>query len=92
LLSGPRFSAFLRDCQPQEFDGWLQKCKSFHIPELHNFATGMRKDFAAIRAAISSSWSNRQTEGQVNRLKLLKRQMYGRAKFDLLSFRFLHPP
>jgi transposase len=86
------FQRLVRNCQLQEFDEWLQKCEASQIPELHNFATGMRKDFAAIQAALSSSWSNGQTEGQVNRLKLLKRQMYGRANFDLLSFRFLHPP
>jgi transposase len=55
-------------------------------------AMGMKKDNEAIKSALSSQWSNGQTEGQVNRLKLLKRQMYGRANFDLLTSRFLHPP
>jgi len=57
-----------------------------------NLAMGMRKDLAAIKAAMSSSWSNGQVEGQVNRLKLLKRQMYGKANFDLLRLRYLQPP
>jgi transposase len=84
------FQHLVRSGQSQEFEVWLQKCETSDIPELVNLATGMRKDFAAVKAAMSSSWSNGQTEGQVNRLKLLKRQMYGRAKLDLLSLRFLH--
>lgn len=78
--------------QAPEFESWLKKCETSDIPELVNLATGMRKDLAAVKAAMSSKWSNGQTEGQVNRLKLLKRQMYGRAKLDLLSLRFLYPP
>jgi len=45
----------------------------------------------AVQAALTTPWSNDQTEGQVNRLKFLKRQMYGRANFDLLRLRALHP-
>jgi len=86
------FQHLVIEGRSQEFEGWLQKCKASEIPEFINLAKGMRKDFAAVEAAISSSWSNGQTEGHVNRLKLLKRQMYGRAKLDLLSLRFLHPP
>ena len=48
------------------------------------FAAGLRKDGDAIRAALTTPWSNGQTEGQVNRLKLVKRQMYGHASFDLI--------
>ena len=86
------FQNMVRNCQTQELVIWLQKCEASQIPEFLNFATGLRKDFDAIQSAISSIWSNGQTEGQVNRLKMLKRQMYGRAGFDLLRFRFLHPP
>lgn len=74
------------------FTCWLQACQTSKIPEFVNLALGMKKDLEAIQTALSSEWSNGQTEGQVNRLKLLKRQMYGRAKFDLLASRFLHPP
>ena len=49
------------------------------------FAKGLRQDLAAVRNAVTMEWSNGQTEGQVNRLKMLKRQMYGRANFDLLA-------
>ena len=54
------------------------------------FAAGIERDYAAVRAALSLPWSNGQTEGQVTRLKLVKRQMYGRAKFDLLRQKVLH--
>ncbi len=52
----------------------------------------LRRDEAAVRAAATSKWSNGQTEGQINRLKFLKRQMFGRAKFDLLKARVLYHP
>lgn len=59
---------------------WIVLAFNFSIKELKSF-----------KEAIVSPWSNGQTEGQVNRLKLLKRQMYGRAKFDLLKARLLNP-
>jgi transposase len=52
----------------------------------------LQSDYSAVRAALANSWSNGQTEGQVNRLKFIKRQMYGRAKFVLLRLRVLAPP
>jgi transposase len=55
-----------------------------------SFAESLRKDLPAVWAALTLPWSNRQTEGQVHRLKLIKRQMYGRAKFDLLAQRVCH--
>jgi len=57
---------------------------------LGSFAESLRKDLPAVRAALMLPWSNGQTEGQVHRLKLIKRQMYGRAKFDLLAQRVCH--
>jgi transposase len=59
---------------------------------LKSCADGLLTDEAAVRAALSSEWGNGQTEGQVNRLKMLKRQMYGRAKSDLLQLRVLYAP
>ena len=56
---------------------------------MKSFANGLERDQAAVEAAIKLLWSNAQVEGQVHRLKLLKRQMYGRAKFDLLRARVL---
>ncbi|GAC1552513.1 MAG: hypothetical protein NVS2B7_28510 [Herpetosiphon sp.] len=60
------------------------------MAELRQFAASLQRDYAAVRAGLSEVWSNGQLEGQVNRLKLLKRQMFGRAKFDLLRTRVLH--
>jgi transposase len=70
---------------------WIVKAFNSAVKELKSFANGLQKDFLAVKEAIVSEWSNGQTEGQVNRLKLLKRQMYGRAKFDLLKARVLNP-
>lgn len=69
---------------------WLDRAESSVRPEIHAVAVGLRRDQAAVEAALSSPWSNGQTEGQVNKLKLLKRSMYGRANFDLLRLRLLH--
>jgi transposase len=69
---------------------WLERADASSLPEVRSFAAGLRRDRAAVHAALSSPWSNGQTEGQINRLKVLKRQMYGRAKLDLLEKRFLH--
>ncbi len=60
------------------------------IAELKSFAQSIRRDYAAVKAAFFSPWSNGQLEAQVNRLKLTKRQTYGRAHFDLLRLRVLH--
>lgn len=56
---------------------------------LSSFAKGIIADCDAVRAAILHSWSNGQTEGQITKLKLVKRQMYGRAKLDLLEARLI---
>jgi transposase len=68
----------------------LARARASAVPELAGFATGIARDQAAVRAACTPVWSNGQLEGQVNRLKLLKRQMFGRANFDLLTLRVLH--
>ena len=60
------------------------------VTELRRFANGIRLDQAAVEAALTLPYSNGQVEGQVNRLKLIKRSMYGRANFDLLKARVLH--
>ena len=78
-----------------EFDGrslasWLDEVETGGIAELVAFAIGIRRDRAAIDAMLEVAWSNGQVEGQVNRLKTLKRQMYGRANFDLLRQRVLY--
>jgi transposase len=69
-----------------ELDGWIDHAKT---GLLASFANGVMKDRAAIAAAIVTAWSNGQTEGQITKLKLIKRQMYGRAKLDLLEARLI---
>jgi transposase len=89
---GQRFSQILREKRAKEFDSWLKEASNSSFPEMKSFANGLIRDRDAVEAALAYQWSNGQTEGQVNRLKTLKRQMYGRAKFDLLKTRMLMVP
>lgn len=79
----------MRKPTPDVFDDWLIRAQATAIPELQSFVAGLRRDYAAVKAALSRSESNGQVEGQVNRLKFIKRSMYGRANFDLLRLRVL---
>jgi transposase len=69
-----------------ELDRWLVDAAG---GELRSFAEGLRQDEAAVRAALTLPWSSGPVEGHVTRLKLVKRQGYGRAKLDLLRARLL---
>lgn len=80
------FQATIRKKAGDDLDGWIDRAKT---GLLASFASGVTKDRAAVVAAITNVWSNGQTEGQITRLKLIKRQMYGRAKLDLLEARLL---
>ena len=84
------FRRLLQARDEPQLNRWFAAVEASDISELQNFAQGLRRDEAAVRAAMQSDWSNGQTEGQVNRLKLLKRQMFGRAQFDLLRARVLY--
>src|SRR3954447_630330 len=68
---------------------WLADARACGVRALETFAAGLEQDSAAIRAALTTPWSSGQAEGQITRLKLIKRQMYGRASFDLLRQRVL---
>ncbi len=83
------FFGFVRDRDASCLGRWLGDVQRSAIGELIRFADGIRRDDAAVAAALGTEWSQGQTEGQVNRLKLIKRQMYGRACFDLLRQRVL---
>jgi transposase len=83
------FADLARERNGQAFDAWLTRVTASEITELQSFARGLGEDRAAVEAGLSLEWSNGQTEGQVNKLKLLKRSMYGRATFDLLRSRAL---
>jgi transposase len=79
----------IREKRMGELDGWLDACDRCGVGPLVSFGIGLRRDYAAVRAALEEPWSGGQAEGQINRLKTLKRQMYGRAGFDLLRRRVL---
>ncbi|QVL33902.1 ISL3 family transposase [Telmatocola sphagniphila] len=83
------FATLLKGKQESAFSEWLQKVEASSVLELKRFAQGLRNDEAAVRAAVTLPWSNGQVEGQVNRLKSIKRAMFGRAKFDLLKARVI---
>jgi transposase len=70
--------------------GWLVNAQRSEVAEFTTFANGRAADLQAVWAALEYEWSNGQTEGQVHRLKLIKRQMYGRGKPDLLRARVLY--
>jgi transposase len=70
-------------------EAWLTDARSSGLRAMETFAVGLEQDGTAVRAALTTPWSNGQAEGQINRLKLLKRQMYGRARLDLLRRRTL---
>ena len=84
------FVTLLKERQAEALDSWLKRAKESRVTELGSFVNGIRRDYAAVHAACSLSWSNGTTEGHVNRLKFLKRQMFGRAHLDLLRVKVLH--
>lgn len=69
---------------------WIRKAQASGVPEIRRFAIGIDQDYGAVHAALRTPYSNGMVEGHVNRLKLLKRQMYGRASFQLLRTRVLN--
>jgi transposase len=79
----------LRDRAPDRLDPWLKQARRSTLRPLRRFAKHLSADYDAVRAAVTLDWSNGPVEGQINRLKMLKRTMYGRAGLDLLSRRFL---
>ena len=87
-----RFVKMVKERLATKLDSWIADSKSIDVIQIQNFAWGLQQDHDAVYAALATEWSNGQTEGQVNRLKFIKRQMYGRAKFDLLRLRVLAPP
>lgn len=84
------FLRMVRQRKPEDFSSWLSEAEQSHIPEMKSFAVGLERDRAAVEAALCLPWSQGPVEGHVNRLKTLKRQMYGKAGFELLRKRVLH--
>ena len=83
------FRAMVRERDGAAWAGWLRTAKTSPTRELRGFAAKLQQDQAAIEAALTNTWSSGQVEGQVTKTKLVKRQMFGRAKFDLLRKRVL---
>lgn len=81
-----RFHVMIRRKIEADLDPWIDQAR---VSLVASFANGVAKDIAAVRAAIISRWSNGQAEGQITKLKLVKRQMYGRGKLDLLQARLI---
>ena len=84
------FFRLVRTRQGTQLDSWMSKVEASGIPELQRFANGLERDKAAVLAGLTLSHSNGQVEGQVTRIKLIKRMMFGRAGFALLRQRVLH--
>jgi transposase len=85
-----QFLAMVRHHTSSVLDGWLAACATSGVAELQTFAAGLHQDYGAVQAALQEPWSTGPVEGHVNRVKLIKRQMFGRANFDLLRQRVLH--
>lgn len=83
------FHAMIRQKALTDLDPWIERGRDSLVG---SFANGIARDIAAVRAAIATGWSNGQTEGQITKLKLVKRQMYGRGKLDLLEARLIGAP
>ena len=83
------FRDALSSSEAWRMQGWIELAKRCQFGAMVRFAYGLQKDIDAVNAAVETSWSTGQVEGQINRLKMIKRQMYGRAGFDLLRARVL---
>jgi transposase len=84
------FFSMVRKREGHRLDAWLAQIAKSDLPELQSFANGVEKDKAAVQAGLTWAINNGQVEGHVNKLKLIKRTMYGRAGFLLLRQRVLH--
>jgi transposase len=86
------FIQLLRARQPERLDAWLQQATTSSLAVFRRLAKSFQRDSAAVKAGLTLPWSSGPVEGHINRLKMLKRQMFGRARLDLLSRRFVLPP
>ena len=86
-----RCAQLVRQRQPEGLDSWFERAAKSGLTAFQRFAGGLRDDYKAVKAGLTLPWSTGPVEGQINRLKMLKRQMYGRANIDLLRQRVLLP-
>jgi transposase len=84
------FLVMMRQREGERLDAWLAQVHESELPELQSFAQGVERDKSAVQAGLTLQMNNGQVEGQVTRIKLLKRMMYGKAGFALLRQRVLH--
>jgi transposase len=87
-----RFRGMMRSGNADSLDAWLRDAVGSGIYGMRVFARGLRKDLAAVRNGLTTKWSSGQVEGQINRLKTLKRAMYGRVRVEVLRARLLLLP
>jgi transposase len=83
------FAEILTQRRGHELQGWMRRVTADGAPALRSFATGLERDLDAVTAGLTLSYSSGTVEGTVNRIKMIKRQMFGRANFDLLRKRVL---
>ena len=86
------FAALVRQRQPTQLDPWLKRATTSAVDAMRRFATGLYEDYEAVKAGVTLPWSTSPVEGHINRLTMVKRHMFGRARLDLLSRRFLRAP
>jgi transposase len=84
------FAGMLKSHQHDRLRSWIQQARSIGVLELRRFADGLEQEWEAVQAALASSYSDGMVEGHINRLKTLKRQMYGRASLALPRIRVLY--
>jgi transposase len=84
------FLSMMRKRKYQQLRSWMEEVDKSGISELKSFVAGIERDYDAVKEALRLPWSQGVTEGKVNKLKTIKRQMYGRAGFPLLRQRLLH--
>jgi transposase len=84
-----RFFMMVKERHADQFDLWLEDALRSGIPDLQTFAEGLKREYAALKAALTLPYSNGPVEGNVNKLKYIKRSMYGRGSFELLRQRVL---
>lgn len=84
-----RFRGILRSKNAKRLETWLNDANRSSLFAIQRFVRTLRRDIEAVRNGVTETWSNGQTEGQINRLKTLKRSMYGRAGAELLRARML---
>jgi transposase len=86
------FAQLVRNRQPEQLEPWLERAASSVSEAFQRFAKRLREDYDAVKAGVTLPWSNGPVEGHITRLKLLKRQMFGRASLTLLERRFVLAP